>query len=244
MSSTLFEDKQRDREEKEEEEETQVEIKKQEEGEEEEETQLTNGFDFDAKMKTLEELFPSAPIELLEEALEKTKDQKELNNAVEYIVTLMEKEGKKDGKRKRKDGGDEDEDEDELTQPLPTKFVKTDSELARELQEQENKNYQIPTFHKSDSEFARELQREEERLTKPIEKQKVTCLVCIEEFPIDDQFLSENCQHLDQKIGMCRTCATEYIRSEVNSSKFPIKCCVNLCEAQYSNDDFGYFFYF
>jgi len=93
-------------------------------------------------------------------------------------------------------------------------------------------------MRKTDSEFARELFSEEERLyAQARNKKKATCLVCMEVFNLEEQFLTETCFHEDENVAICMPCARDYVKTEVNASNFPIKCFVPNCDAEFKNSD-------
>ena len=118
------------------------------------------------------------------------------------------------------------------------------AEEEREARERKRQaTVPVPSLRKSDSEFARELQETENKLMVKANPKKVSCLVCIEDFSIENQFLGERCYHENDQMAMCMPCAIDYIKSEVNSSHFPIKCFVAKCDAEFTNSDLGEIFY-
>eukprot|EP01101_Sappina_pedata_P004724 TRINITY_DN2038_c0_g1_i1.p1 TRINITY_DN2038_c0_g1~~TRINITY_DN2038_c0_g1_i1.p1 ORF type:complete len:403 (-),score=84.67 TRINITY_DN2038_c0_g1_i1:354-1484(-) len=105
---------------------------------------------------------------------------------------------------------------------IENELERTDSMLARELMKEEEERYE------------REMQQQEGK----IQPAQFECPVCIETLPVDHIFIGKQCTHNDEaNESLCRDCGVEYIRTQISENKFPLKCFIRGCGAEFVLED-------
>eukprot|EP00475_Leptophrys_vorax_P016900 TRINITY_DN2340_c0_g1_i3.p1 TRINITY_DN2340_c0_g1~~TRINITY_DN2340_c0_g1_i3.p1 ORF type:complete len:439 (-),score=54.40 TRINITY_DN2340_c0_g1_i3:69-1259(-) len=79
----------------------------------------------------------------------------------------------------------------------------------------------------------RERQEDEKQaIDEPPETVKTfNCLVCSGDIPVDDLFIASDCNH-----QLCRDCASEYIKSEVDEMRIPVRCWMHVSDCKFEID--------